>query len=99
MAMLMPDLVLAVAMGFERYGLGSEARPERAFDPNTFWRIPAGINVLPISPPIRKLRPQDVIVLNSRRAGNRGRAKRKAEQSMAAASPFLTSKSTGAEEN
>ena len=62
MAMLMPDLVLAVAMEFERYGLRSEARPEPAFDLDTLWRIPANINVVPFPPPIRKLGPQDLVV-------------------------------------
>jgi hypothetical protein len=79
MAMLMPDLVLAVAMEFERYGLGSEARPEPAFDLDTLWRIPADIDVAPFPPLIRKLRTQDLAVLNARRAGNRGRARPKTE--------------------
>jgi len=76
MAMLMPDLVLAVAMEFEPYGLGiaSNARKESALDPETLWRIPADINVTPFPLLMRKLRPQDKAVLNNRRAGNRGRA-------------------------
>jgi len=76
MALLMPDLVLAVAMEFERIGLGveSDARSEPVLDPDTLWRIPADINVTPLPPPFRKLRPQDIVVLNNRRAGNRGRA-------------------------
>jgi hypothetical protein len=75
MTLLMPDLILAVAKEFEAYGLGvNEARPQPAFDPDTVWRIPADVNVVPLPPPIRKLRPQDIDVLNERRAGNRGRA-------------------------
>jgi hypothetical protein len=75
MTFLMPDLIMAVAQKFEAFGLGvSEARPQPAFDPDTVWRIPADINVVPLPPLIRKLRPQDVVVLNERRAGNRGRA-------------------------
>lgn len=76
MALLMPDFVLAVAMEFERHGLGiaSNARTEPALDPDTLWRIPPNINVAPLAPLIRKLRPQDLVVLNNRRAGNRGRA-------------------------
>jgi hypothetical protein len=76
MTLLMPDLVLAVAMEFERYGLDivSNTRPESALDPETLWRVPADINVSPFPVPIRKLRQQDVIVLNNRRAGNRGLA-------------------------
>jgi hypothetical protein len=74
MAMLMPDLVLAVALEFERLGLSPHASSEPALDPETLWRIPPGINVAPLPPPIRKIRPQDVVVLNNRRAGNRGKA-------------------------
>jgi hypothetical protein len=76
MAMLMPDLVLAVAMEFERYGLGvaTDDGLDPVFDPDTIWRIPVDINVAPLPPPIRKLRQQDIVVLNNRRAGNRGRA-------------------------
>ena len=81
MALLMPDLVLAAAMEFERYGLApvSEVRTEPAFDPDTLWRIPGDVNVVPVPLPIRKLRLQDLGVLNARRAGNRGRAKPKTE--------------------
>ena len=77
MAMLMPDLVLAVALGFERLGLGSlpYARTQPTLDPQTLWRIPPDINLVPIPPPVRKIRPQDLAVLNKRRAGNRGKAK------------------------
>ena len=76
MTLLMPDLVLAVAMEFERFGLGavSDSRAEPALHPDTLWRIPPDINVVPVPPPARKLRPQDIVVLNNRRAGNRGRA-------------------------
>ena len=77
MAMLMPDLVLAVALEFERLGLSvvPHARTEPTLDPETLWRIPPDINVVPLPPPIRKIRPQDLAVLNKRRAGNRGKAK------------------------
>ena len=75
MALLMPDFVLAVATEFERYGLGVafNERTEPALDPETLWRIPADSNVVSFPPPIRKLRRQDIVVLNNRRAGNRGR--------------------------
>ena len=81
MVLLMPDLVLAAAMEFERYGLApvSEVRTEPAFDPDTLWRIPGDVNVVPVPLPIRKLRLQDLGVLNARRAGNRGRAKPRTE--------------------
>jgi hypothetical protein len=76
MAMLMPDLVLAVAVEFEQCGLGhvAHARTEPALDPETLWRTPPDINVASLSPPTRKIRPQDLAILNARRAGNRGRA-------------------------
>jgi hypothetical protein len=78
MALLMPDLVLAVAMEFAIYGLGVVADVEPVLDRNTLWQIPADINVAPLPPPFRKLRPQDIDVLDKRRAGNRGRANKTA---------------------
>jgi hypothetical protein len=77
MAMLMPDLVLAVALEFERLGLSvvAHAKTEPTLDPDALWRIPLDINVTPLPPPIRKIRPQDLKVLSNRRAGKRGRAK------------------------
>ena len=77
MAMLMPDLVLAVALEFERLGLSVVPHPrtEPTLDPETLWRIPADINVAPFPPQIRKIRPQDLEVLRDRRAGNRGKAR------------------------
>jgi hypothetical protein len=74
MALLMPDLVLAVAMEFADYGLGVVADVEPVLDRNTLWQIPADINVAPLPPPFRKVRPQDIVVLNNRRAGKRGQA-------------------------
>jgi hypothetical protein len=81
MAMLMPDFVLAVAADFERYSL---ARPSKAGtgsgpDADTLWRIPPDINVVPFPALIRKLGQVDKAVLDSRRAGNRGRVKPKTE--------------------
>jgi hypothetical protein len=74
-ALLMPDLVLAVAMEFERLGLSTaKASKQSVLDRKTLWRIPAGINVAPIPPLIRKLRSQDRVILSARRAGKRGRA-------------------------
>ena len=75
--MLMPDLVLAVALEFERLGLSvvAHAKTEPTLDPDVLWRIPLDINVTPLPPPIRKIRLQDLKVLSNRRAGKRGRAK------------------------
>jgi len=77
MAMLMPYFVLAVALEFERYGLSvvPHARTEPALDLETLWRIPSDINVAPFPFLIRTIRAQDLQVLNTRRAGNRGKAK------------------------
>jgi hypothetical protein len=76
MAMLMPDLVLAVGLEFEQRGFSHvpHARSKSVFDPETLWRIPPDINVAPLSPPARKIRSQDLAILHARRAGNRGRA-------------------------
>jgi hypothetical protein len=76
MVMLMPELILAVGLEFERYGLSavSLARDEPMLSLHTVWRIPQDVNVRPVPPPPRKLRPSDVAMLNARRSGNRGRA-------------------------
>jgi hypothetical protein len=78
MAMLVPELVIAVAKTIEKYGLKHvpHSRKEPLFDPESFWRIPRNINVAAIQPPIRKITQTDISVLNRRRAGNRGKAKR-----------------------
>jgi hypothetical protein len=77
MAMLIPELVIAVAMSFEEYGLHTVAhgRAEPMFDPETLWRIPPDINVALLPPPPRAIRPMDLALLNDRRAGNSGKAK------------------------
>jgi hypothetical protein len=77
MVLMMPDLVLAVALEFERYGLNQIARTEPALDPKTLLRIPPDINVASLPPPMRKVGHQDLAILNERRAGNRGRANRR----------------------
>src|SRR6266436_4100183 len=76
MTMLMPDLVLAVGLEFERVGLSAlpPGRTAPILDPAAVWRIPPDINVVPIPPPIRKIRAEDLVVLNHRRAGSRGKA-------------------------
>jgi len=83
MTMLMPDFVLCVALEFQRLGLSSASDAstepmsdaEAKLDPETLWRIPLDINVVPFAPPTRKIRAEDIAVLNARRAGNRGRAR------------------------
>jgi len=79
MALLMPELVIAVALMIEKYGLEfvTPNRAEPPFDPESLWRIPADINVTPISLPVRKITIGDVVLLNARRAGNRGQANRR----------------------
>src|SRR5258707_1825989 len=74
--MRMQELVLAVGFEFERVGLSAlpQGRTEPILDPAAVWRIPPGINVVPIPPPIRKIRAEDLVVLNHRRAGSRGKA-------------------------
>jgi hypothetical protein len=75
MAMLMPDFVLAAALEFERSTV-PDGYTEPVLDPQTLWRIPMDISVVSLEPPSRKIRPQDLRILNDRRAGNRGRANR-----------------------
>ena len=79
MALLAPELVIAVALMIEKYGLEfvTPNRAEPPFDPESLWRIPADINVTPISLPVRKITIGDVVLLNARRAGNRGQANRR----------------------
>jgi hypothetical protein len=73
MVLLLPDLVLAVGRGFEEFALTISGRPDAGVDPETLWRVPEDINVAPVPPPIRTIRPLDKLILNARRAGNRGR--------------------------
>jgi hypothetical protein len=76
--MLVSELVLGVAMSFERYGLEADVhgREEPLFDPNALWRIPENIGIAPIDPPTRRIRASDVKLLNARRAGHRGKGRR-----------------------
>jgi hypothetical protein len=78
-AMLVPELVIAIAMSIEGYGLKcvSSSRTDPLFNPESLWRIPPDINVTPIELPTRKITKTDLAVLNARRAGNRGRRKQR----------------------
>jgi hypothetical protein len=77
--MLLPELVIAVAMSIERYGLGyvSYGRTEPLLSPKSLWRIPSLINVEPVELPARPLSKAYIVLLNARRAGKRGRTRRK----------------------
>jgi hypothetical protein len=71
--LLMPDFVLAVARSFEDFALTDvSGRADAGLDPETLWRIPADINVVPVPLPERAIRVEDTRILNARRAGNRG---------------------------
>jgi hypothetical protein len=72
---LLPDLVLGVAMTFEKYGLEApvHGREGPLFDPATLWRIPDEIGLSAVPPPARRIRAEDTAVLNARRAGHRGK--------------------------
>jgi hypothetical protein len=75
--LLMPDFVLAVARSFADFALTKvTSRVDAGFDPETAWRIPTDINVVPAPPPPRTIRVEDTLILNARRAGNRGRRNR-----------------------
>jgi len=75
---LVPDLVLGVALTYQTYGLSRTAKggAEPMLDPETIWRISPDINIDPVPPPSRRLLSEEIIVLNARRAGNRGQANR-----------------------
>lgn len=72
-ALLMPDLVLAVGRSFEEFALAIGGRSDAGLDQEALWRIPADINVVPVPAPRRTIRVEDTRILNARRAGNRGR--------------------------
>ena len=77
MILLMPDLVLAVGRSFEKFELTKiNSRPDAGLDPETLWRIPDDVNVAPVPPPSREIRSSDKVILNERRAGNRGKRNR-----------------------
>jgi hypothetical protein len=77
MILLMPDLVLAVGRSFEKFELTKiNSRPDAGLDPETLWRIPDDVNVAPVPPPSREIRSSDKVILNERRAGNRGKPNR-----------------------
>ena len=94
MAMLLPGLVLSVAMSIEEYGLNQVAhgRTQPMFDPEFLWRIPIDINLTPVAPPARELTDTDLAVLKARRAGNRGKAKRRKTTPVSARSSQAASK-------
>ena len=73
-AMLLPELVIAVAMSIERYGLEylGHGQIDPLFSPKTLWRIPPDSNVEPVEFPARKVSKEHLAFLNARRAGNRG---------------------------
>jgi hypothetical protein len=72
--LLMPDFVLAVARSFEDFALTKvTSRVDAGLNPETLWRIPEDIKVVPVPLPPRTIRAEDTRILNARRAGNRGR--------------------------
>jgi len=77
-ACLVPELVIAVGLKYQQYGLNHVAKggAEPMFDPDTLWRIPEDIGLESVAPLVRKIFPEELAILNERRAGNRGRANR-----------------------
>ena len=73
---LVPELVIGVGLHYQQYGLNYIAKggTEPMFDPETLWRIPENISIEPMPPPVREILPEETVILNARRAGNRGRA-------------------------
>jgi hypothetical protein len=75
--MLMPDFVLSVALSLQEYGLKNipQSREQPTLDPETLWRVPPDMNVMPLPPPVRQIDSNGMAVLNARRAGNRGKSR------------------------
>jgi hypothetical protein len=73
---LVPEIVIAVGLHYQQYGLNCIAKggTEPMFDPETLWRIPENIGIEPMLPLVREILPEEIVTLNARRAGNRGRA-------------------------
>jgi hypothetical protein len=73
---LFPELVIGVGLHYQQYGLNYIAKggSEPMFDPETLWRIPESIGIEPMLPLVREILPEEIVILNARRAGNRGRA-------------------------
>jgi hypothetical protein len=74
---LIPDLVVGVALTFEKYGLEAPVHGSEGplFDPVTLWRLPENIGPPPVPPLTRPVPQEDIKSLNERRAGRRGRRK------------------------
>ena len=79
MASFIPELVIAVAITIEKYGLDNVAHGCAApmLDPETVWRIPPEMNVNALPFRARQLTEMNLAVLRDRRAGNRGKANSK----------------------
>lgn len=75
---LLPDLIIGIGLTYEKYGLSGAAKgcKEPMLDSQTVWRISPDINIEPVPLPSRPILSEEIIVLNARRAGNRGRANR-----------------------
>jgi hypothetical protein len=75
LTMMVPDLVLSLALYFQEYGLSQfpHGHDEPMLSSETLWRIPDGVGVAAIAPPIRKIDDVGLAALRERRAGNRGK--------------------------
>ena len=73
LTMQLPELVLAVALSFEKFGLNYVpcGSSEPVLSPTSVWRIPSGINVAALEPPARSLSEAELGVLAARRSGDR----------------------------
>lgn len=78
-ACVVPDLVLGLGLTYQEYGLNSTPKGGGGpmLDPATVWRVPSDINIEPVAPPARPILTSEIVVLNARRAGNRGRANKR----------------------
>jgi hypothetical protein len=71
-----PLSTIGIGLTYEKYGLSCAGGKEPMLDPQTVWGIPPDINIEPVPLPPRPILSEEIVVLNERRAGNRGRANR-----------------------
>jgi len=89
LTMLVPDLVLSLALYLQEYGLSQvpHAQDEPLLSSVSLWRIPDGIGVTSIAPPIRQIDNVGLAALHERRAGNRGKHHNRASGATGAPRP------------
>jgi hypothetical protein len=67
-ALMVPEVILAVAMEYQAYGLEAipHSREETLLSPETIWRIPDEINIAPLAPPVTPMTSAQKALLKKR---------------------------------